>query len=131
MPLLDGKTGIVFGVANKRSSAWAIAQAWAREGAKLAVTFQGERVKEKGAELAGTFGGDVLILPCDVTPEDEIANVFNRAGIRFHQVAGMLDNDPEAWREVDEWIDAAHVANRMWHNRLGLMGHYYGGMLDI
>ena len=45
MSLLTGKTGIVFGVANKRSIAWAIAQAWAREGAKLAFTYQGERLK--------------------------------------------------------------------------------------
>ena len=56
MSLLAGKTGIVFGVANKRSIAWAIAQAWAREGAKLAFTYQGERVKENVEELAGTFG---------------------------------------------------------------------------
>ena len=46
MSLLAGKTGIVFGVANKRSIAWAIAQAWAREGARLAFTYQGDRVKE-------------------------------------------------------------------------------------
>jgi len=68
---------------------------------------------------------------CSACSVPEIANVFNRANITFHQVTGMLDNDPEAWREIDQWIDAAHVANRMWHNRLGLMGHYYGGMLDI
>ena len=46
MPLLDGKTGIVFGVANQRSIAWAIAQAWAREGARLAFTYQGERLRK-------------------------------------------------------------------------------------
>ncbi|HEX7577030.1 MAG TPA: SDR family oxidoreductase, partial [Verrucomicrobiae bacterium] len=49
MPSLEGKTGIVFGVANQRSIAWAIAQAWAREGAKLAFTYQGDRVKESVA----------------------------------------------------------------------------------
>ena len=43
----------------------------------------------------------------------------------------MLKNDPVAWNEVDEWIEAARVANIMEHNRLGLMGNYYGGMLDI
>src|SRR5664280_1903957 len=75
MPLLDGKLGIVFGVANQRSIAWAIAQAWAREGAKLAFTYQGDRVKESVAELAGAFGADTLILPCDVTKDDEIAGV--------------------------------------------------------
>jgi len=68
---------------------------------------------------------------CSACPVPEIANVFNRARIRFHQITGMLDEDPECWREVDEWVDAARVASVMSHNRLGLMGHYYGGMLDI
>jgi L-arabinose isomerase len=61
----------------------------------------------------------------------EIANVFNRAGVRFHQITGMLHDDPICWNEVDAWIEAARVANVMFHNRLGLMGHYYCGMLDI
>ncbi len=68
---------------------------------------------------------------CPACPVPEIANVFNRAGISFHQVTGMLENDPDCWNEVDAWIEAARVANVMFHNRLGLMGHYYGGMLDI
>lgn len=68
---------------------------------------------------------------CAACPVPEIANVFNRAGIDFHQVTGMLNNDPICWNEVDAWIEAARVAHTMFHNRLGLMGHYYGGMLDI
>ena len=68
---------------------------------------------------------------CAACPVPEIANVFSRARIAFHQVTGMLDNDPVCWGEVDEWLDAARVAHTMSHNRLGLMGHYYGGMLDI
>ena len=68
---------------------------------------------------------------CAACPVPEIANVFNRARIRFHQITGMLEDDPECWSEVDDWIEAARVANVMRHNRLGLMGHYYGGMLDI
>lgn len=68
---------------------------------------------------------------CGACPVPEIANVFSRARIAFHQVTGMLDNDPVCWGEVDAWIDAARVAHTMSHNRLGLMGHYYGGMLDI
>ena len=43
----------------------------------------------------------------------------------------MLDDDPECWDEVAAWIEAARVAHVMAHNRLGVMGHYYGGMLDI
>jgi len=61
----------------------------------------------------------------------EIANVFNRCRIPFFQVTGVLENDPIAWGEIDEWIEAARVAHVMEHNRLGVMGNYYGGMLDI
>jgi L-arabinose isomerase len=61
----------------------------------------------------------------------EIANVFSRAKIDFHQVTGMLHDDPVCWNGVDAWIEAARVAHTMFHNRRGLMGHYYGGMLDI
>ena len=68
---------------------------------------------------------------CSACPVPEIANVFNRAGIEFHQITGMLGHDPECWREVDDWVEAARVANIMEHNRLGVMGHYYNGMLDI
>jgi L-arabinose isomerase len=68
---------------------------------------------------------------CAACPVPEIANVFNRAGIDFHQITGMLHNDPVFWNEVAAWIEAARVAHVMFHNRLGLMGHYYGGMLDI
>jgi L-arabinose isomerase len=68
---------------------------------------------------------------CQACPVPEIANVFNRCRIAFFQVTGMLENDPVTWAEVSEWIEAARVAHLMEHNRLGLMGHYYGGMLDI
>ena len=74
--------------------------------------------------------GDWLAF-CAACPVPEIANVFSRAGIDFHQVTGMLHDDPVCWNEVDAWIEAARVAHTMFHNRLGLMGHYYGGMLDI
>jgi enoyl-[acyl-carrier protein] reductase I len=90
MPLLEGKLGIVFGVANQRSIAWAIAQAWAREGAKLAFTYQGDRVKESVAELAGEFGADTLILPCDVTKDEEIASVFKTVGEKFGRLHLLL-----------------------------------------
>jgi L-arabinose isomerase len=64
-------------------------------------------------------------------PVPEIANVFLRAGIKFHQITGVLHGDKEVWKEVGEWIEAASVANKMAHNRLGCIGHYYGGMLDV
>lgn len=68
---------------------------------------------------------------CSACPVPEIANVFQRSGIRFHQVTGVLHDDPPCWNEIDAWVDAARVAAIMAENRLGLMGHYYSGMLDI
>src|SRR5438094_10512706 len=102
MPLLAGKLGIVFGVANKRSIAWAIAQAWHKEGAKLAFTYQGERLKENVEELAGTFGADALILPCDVTKDEEIAGVFKTVGERFGKLHLLLHSVAFAPREALE-----------------------------
>jgi L-arabinose isomerase len=68
---------------------------------------------------------------CSACPVPEIANVFSRARIPFVQITGQLRDDPDCWSEVNEWVEAARVANVMAHNRLGLMGHYYSGMLDI
>src|SRR5579864_7041763 len=90
MTALSGKMGIVFGVANKRSIAWAIAQAWHKAGARLAFTYQGERLKENVEELAGTFGADTLILPCDVTRDEEITAVFRTVGEKFGKLHLML-----------------------------------------
>ena len=115
MPMLDGKTGIVFGVANKRSIAWAIAQAWAREGAKLAFTYQGERVKENVEELAGTFGADTLILPCDVTKDDEIANVFKAVGEKFGKLNLLLHSVAYAPKDAleGEFVNTSREAFRV------------------
>ena len=118
MPLLEGKTGIVFGVANKRSIAWAIAQAWAREGAKLAFTYQGERLKENVAELAGTFGADTLILPCDVTKDDEIAAVFKSVGEKFGKLNLLLHSVAFAPKEAleGEFVNTTREAFRVAHD---------------
>lgn len=75
--LLNGKTGIIFGVANKRSLAWAIAKRAAEHGARIALTYQGERLKENAEELAATLENKALVLPCDVTNDEEIATVFS------------------------------------------------------
>jgi L-arabinose isomerase len=68
---------------------------------------------------------------CQACPVPEIANVFRRCRIPFFQVTGMLEDDPVAWCEIYEWLEAGRVAHTMEHNRLGVMGHYYGGMFDI
>ena len=68
---------------------------------------------------------------CSACSVPEIANVFKRSNIPFYQITGVLHGDPESWNQIMEWLEAAKVANIMSHNRLGLMGNYYGGMLDI
>src|SRR5919205_2688302 len=100
--ILENKFGIVFGVANKRSIAWAIAQAWHKAGAKLAFTYQGERLKENVEELAGTFGSDTLLMPCDVTKDDDIARVFAEVGQKFGKLHLLLHSVAYAPREALE-----------------------------
>ena len=80
--ILSGKTGVVFGVANKRSIAWAIAKAWHRAGANLIFNFQGERLKENVEDLVAEFGAEVPIYPCDVSKDDEIESFFDK--VRGH-----------------------------------------------
>ena len=67
---------------------------------------------------------------CSACPVPEIANVLRRARLPFHQVTGALD-DEQTWREIEEWVAAAQVRSALGENRLGLLGHYYGGMLDV
>lgn len=68
---------------------------------------------------------------CSACPVPEISNVFLRSKIPFFQITGMLNDDGHVWNEIGEWIDAAKVKRTMYYNRLGVMGNYYGGMLDI
>ena len=98
MGLLDGKTGIIFGVANKRSIAWAIAQALSREGMRLAFTYQGDRLKESVEALATTLPGS-LILPCDVTNDQEIDDVFKKTDAEFGRLDALVHSVAFAPRE--------------------------------
>ena len=82
----SGKLGLIVGVANKRSIAWAIAQATAQRGARLALTYQG-RFEEHVKELAATLDPETLVLPCDVQQDAEIDAVFSR----IQEVHGGLD----------------------------------------
>ena len=118
MSLLAGKIGIVFGVANKRSIAWAIAQAWAREGAKLAFTYQGERLKDNVEELAGTFGADTLILSCDVTKDEDIARVFAEVGAKFGKINLLLHSVAYAPKDALEgqFVNTSREAYRIAHD---------------
>jgi len=83
--MLQGKTGLVFGVANRRSIAWAIARALAGAGAQLAFTYQGERLESGVRELAATVNSP-LVLPCDVTRDEELDRVFDAVG---EQLGGL------------------------------------------
>jgi enoyl-[acyl-carrier protein] reductase I len=96
MMLLEGRRGLVLGIANKRSLAWGIAQAAARQGARLAVTYQGERLRENVEELAKQLQ-DPLILPCDVGRDEDLARLaaavkdgFGELDFVVHAVAFAL-----------------------------------------
>lgn len=67
---------------------------------------------------------------CQACSVPELANVFNRSGIAFEFVTGYLD-EQAVWNQIQDWIDAARVASVMRNNRLGVLGHYYAGMLDV
>jgi enoyl-[acyl-carrier protein] reductase I len=86
MGLLDGRKGIIFGVANEKSIAWAISQKLHKEGAELAFTFAGEALEKRVRPLADSLGAK-LILPCDVTKDDQIQAVFQKVQSTF----GHLD----------------------------------------
>src|SRR5213079_2161444 len=118
MSILAGKFGIVFGVANKRSIAWAIAQAWHKAGAKLAFTYQGERLKENVEELAATFGADTLLMPCDVTKDEEIAHVFAEVAQKFGKLHLLLHSVAFAPRDALEvdFVNTSREAFRVAHD---------------
>ena len=85
--MLKNKTGIIFGVANKRSIAWATAQALHEAGARLAFTYQGERLKENVEGLTADAMPDSLLLQCDVQNQEEVDQTFKRVADEF----GRLD----------------------------------------
>ena len=118
MSLLAGKLGIVFGVANKRSIAWAIAQAWHKAGARLAFTYQGERLKENVEELASTFGADTLLMPCDVTKDEDIDLVFKTVGEKFGKLHLLLHSVAFAPKEAleGEFVNTTREAYRIAHD---------------
>src|ERR1043166_4095410 len=90
--VLAGKIGLVFGVANKRSIAWAIARAWANAGAHLIFNYQGERLKENVEELVGEFGEKTPLFPCDVSSDDEIKAFFERVGGETDRIVLMTNS---------------------------------------
>ncbi len=118
MPMLEGKTGIVLGVANKRSIAWAIAQALAREGMRLAFTYQGERLKASVEELAGTLTNSPLTLPCDVTNDAEIESVFQAVDEQFGRLDCLVHSVAYAPREEleNEFVKTSREGFKLAHD---------------
>jgi len=98
MSNLAGTCGLITGVANKRSIAWAIAKAMARDGARLALTYQGERLLENVQELAAELDRPVL-LPCDVTSDAQIAQVYHEIEKEFGGLDFLLHGTAFAPRE--------------------------------
>ena len=115
---LSGKIGLVFGVANKRSIAWAIAQAWKQAGATLAFTYQGERLKENVEDLVAAFGTDTLLLPCDVSRDEEIARVFQEVQGKFNRLDLLLHSVAYAPKEAleGEFVNTTREAFRVAHD---------------
>jgi enoyl-[acyl-carrier protein] reductase I len=100
--MLQDKHGIIFGVANKRSIAWATAQALHQSGARLAFTYQGERLKDNVTALTGAEMADSLVLPCDVTQPGEVASTFERVGEEFGKLDFLIHSIAFAPREALE-----------------------------
>jgi enoyl-[acyl-carrier protein] reductase I len=95
---LNGKQGLIVGVANKRSIAWAIAQAASSAGARLALTYQGERLEENVRELAAGLN-DPIVLPCDVTEDGQIARTFEEVERAFGGLDFLVHGAAFAARE--------------------------------
>jgi enoyl-[acyl-carrier protein] reductase I len=98
MSNLAGTCGLITGVANKRSIAWAIAKAMSRDGARLALTYQGERLLENVQELAADLDRP-LLLPCDVTSDAQIAEVYRAIEKEFGGLDFLLHGTAFAPRE--------------------------------
>ena len=95
---LSGKKGVVFGVANDRSIAWAISQILAEAGAQLALTYQNDRLKDRVARLADTLDG-AITLPCDASDDEQIESVFRDVGAAFGEISFLVHSIAFANRE--------------------------------
>jgi enoyl-[acyl-carrier protein] reductase I len=96
---MDGKNVVIFGIANKRSIAWGIAQALHREGARLALNFQNDRMEESVRKLAADLPKDTFLGPCDVTVPGDIEKFFARLGTEFGPLDGLVHSIAFAKRE--------------------------------
>ena len=116
--VLAGKIGLVFGVANKRSIAWAIAKAWATAGARLIFNYQGERLRENVEELAAEFGQNAPLFPCDVSSDEEIKRFFEQLKEQTPTVDLLLHSIAFAPKEALEgdFVSTTREAFRVAHD---------------
>ena len=98
--MLENKKGIIFGVANKRSIAWATAQALHEAGAELAFTYQGDRLKENVESLTSETMPKSLLLSCDVTKQEQVDEAFRSVGERFGKLDFLIHSIAFAPREA-------------------------------
>jgi len=110
--MLQNKNGIIFGVANKRSIAWATAQTLHDAGAKLAFTYQGERLKENVESLTSESMPGSLLLPCDVTKHEEVEETFKRVAQEFGKLDFLIHSIAYAPREAlgGDYLDTSREA---------------------
>ncbi|HEY6205318.1 MAG TPA: enoyl-ACP reductase, partial [Chthoniobacterales bacterium] len=116
--VLAGKIGLVFGVANKRSIAWAIAKAWATAGARLIFNYQGERLRENVEELTAEFGQNAPLFPCDVSSDEEIKRFFEQLKEQTPTVDLLLHSIAFAPKEALEgdFVGTTREAFRVAHD---------------
>jgi enoyl-[acyl-carrier protein] reductase I len=110
--MLKDKTGIIFGVANKRSIAWATAQAMHDAGARLVFAYQGDRLKENVETLTAESMPDSLLLPCDVTKQEEVDEAFKQVGEKYGRLDFLVHSIAYAPREAlgGEYLDTSRDA---------------------
>ncbi|MCU1266632.1 MAG: Enoyl-[acyl-carrier-protein] reductase [Acidobacteria bacterium] len=110
--MLQNKNGIIFGVANKRSIAWATAQALHEAGARLAFAYQGERLKENVEKLTKEEMPDSPLLSCDVTKQEEVDATFKQLGEEFGRLDFLIHSIAYAPREAlgGEYLDTSREA---------------------
>ncbi len=99
--MLENKVGMIFGVANQRSIAWACAQACMEKGARLAFTYQGERLKENVEKLTANLDG-ALVVPCDVTNQAEVDAAFQTVEKEFGKLDFLIHSIAFAPKEALE-----------------------------
>jgi enoyl-[acyl-carrier protein] reductase I len=118
---LSGRTALILGVASQRSLAWAIAETLGEAGARLAFTYQGERIKDTVMDLAAKFP-DSLVLPCDVTSDAEMDGVFWRIGEAFGRLDILIHSIAFARREDLEG-DFRKTSRDGWHMALDISAY--------